>query len=364
TGGAYQYNEGVYYDTLQSVNSCDSIIETHLTVNALPPTPTIEIADKIIYSDATSGNQWYNIKGTIKDAVHQVYTPTGNDTLFTIVSNAKGCKSDTSNIIYFNTNTCEPAVNYIYPNICKGESYKLTDKNVNEIGLHIDSLISGGGCDSVIFCYLNVFPVQNIITDTAICEGDSILFNELYYSSDITVTDTLTNINGCDSTVTLNLKVYDKPQKPVLSQCEDMLYSSISIGNQWYNTNGPLIGEDEQIFFPDTQGFYYVIVTNHFGCYSQNSDTLYYLTTSKIDNSSNKPLPVTIYPNPSNNLFYLKLDQTEKIIEISVLNNQGQLLLNNKEQKNIIDLSMYPSGIYICKLLTNNGLKVLKLVKD
>jgi hypothetical protein len=69
-----------------------------VTVKPMPPTPFITVNGEILHSDATNGNQWYDVSGMINGATSQDYTATSNNDYYVIVT-AAGCKSDTSNIL-------------------------------------------------------------------------------------------------------------------------------------------------------------------------------------------------------------------------------------------------------------------------
>ena len=87
----------------------------------IPPTPHIILISDTLYSDALTGNQWYNLAtGLISGATNNKYHPTQNGNYFTIVS-ITGQNSDTSNIIFYdNTGLQENYMTsygfYIYPN--------------------------------------------------------------------------------------------------------------------------------------------------------------------------------------------------------------------------------------------------------
>ena len=65
--GIYQYNSGIYYDSLQTTNGCDSILETHLKVDTvLYGYDTIQICNGD--SALVSGN-YYSTSGVNYDSL-------------------------------------------------------------------------------------------------------------------------------------------------------------------------------------------------------------------------------------------------------------------------------------------------------
>jgi gliding motility-associated-like protein len=105
-GGVFQNSAGNYYDTLQTINGCDSIIETVLVVNSLPTISTS--SDTTICNGLTvnisalGGNSYIWDNGLGAGQNHNV-SPSTTTTYLVVGSNSNGC-SDTSTV----TVTVEP----------------------------------------------------------------------------------------------------------------------------------------------------------------------------------------------------------------------------------------------------------------
>jgi len=93
---ATTYNFSVKDSCGNSFNKTVSI-----NVNPIPPAPTITLNGNILESSSTTGNQWYSDSGLITGATSQLYLPTFANNYYVIVTDAFGCISDTSNIIYY-----------------------------------------------------------------------------------------------------------------------------------------------------------------------------------------------------------------------------------------------------------------------
>lgn len=78
-----------------------------VTVNPLPSTPVISLAGSNLNSSSSTGNQWYLNGTAITGANASTYTPTSNGTYYSIVTDANGCSSDTSNVIVLTTLTVD-----------------------------------------------------------------------------------------------------------------------------------------------------------------------------------------------------------------------------------------------------------------
>ncbi len=104
----------------------------------------------------------------------------------------------------------------IIDTICEGEDYM--DYNFNIInpsaGVHnkTQNLSTIYGCDSIVTLNIKVNPTYETTIDETLCQGSNYNkngFNITDLQSDYTETLTLQTINGCDSIVTLNIKVND-----------------------------------------------------------------------------------------------------------------------------------------------------------
>jgi subtilisin-like proprotein convertase family protein len=77
--------------------------------------------------------------------------------------------------------------------------------------------------------------------------------------------------------------------------------------------------------------------------------------------------PVSIYPNPTNNIINVDLGSNKNIENVTLLDVQGKLIYQNKnlkEQKITIDLNDESEGIYILKIQYTNEVKNFKVVKQ
>lgn len=94
------------------------------------------------------------------------------------------------------------------------------------------------------------------------------------------------------------------------------------------------------------------VITNYVGIDDQNANSLSY----------------SIYPNPTKGKISVEINGVSEKLELQVYNLQGEIikaqkLANNKQsQTTEIDLSNYAKGIYFVKIISNNFVKVEKVV--
>lgn len=78
-------------------------------------------------------------------------------------------------------------------------------------------------------------------------------------------------------------------------------------------------------------------------------------------------IKISLYPNPSNGIFYLELKNLDNLKSWSyqVININGAKMLNNliTEQKTLIDISHLSKGVYLLIVsYKNNTQKILKVI--
>lgn len=151
-GGTGTNTAGVYIDTLQTVNGCDSIITTHLTVNPL--------VLATVY-DTICANESYTRPSGIVVTQAGTYTDT--------VAASTGCDS------IITTNLAVNPLQYatVYDTICSYETYTRPSGNtVTQAGIYVDTIAAVTGCDSIVTTNLTVInlDVSHIVTDVS-CNG-------------------------------------------------------------------------------------------------------------------------------------------------------------------------------------------------
>ncbi len=231
-GSSYDFNgetittSGVYMDTLPSANGCDSIITLQLQV--LPViTETLDI-QICLGQTFYFNNQDLNVTGTYFDTTQ---TSDGCDSITTLNLQVLPALSGTDNI-----------------QICLGQTYMFNNQELDVTGTYYDTVLTSGGCDSIITLNLEVLPVLTGEENVQICQGQSYFFNNQNLNTTGTYYDTLLTPGGCDSIATLNLEIL-----PVLTGSETV---QICLG-QTYNFNNQDL---------DVAGTYYDTVVTSGGC--------------------------------------------------------------------------------------------------
>ncbi len=176
---------GQYSEMFQSVNGCDSLVSVNLDVApAYNDTIPISICDNETY---IFGGQFINNPG--------FYTNT-----FTSV---EGCDST----VTINVSVLPIFSRQVDTTICEGEVFLFGARELSRAGEYTETFESASGCDSVVFLTLNFRPRANSSLSATICEGEVYEFGERQLSEAGVYQEAFPGSNGCDSIVTLNLRV-------------------------------------------------------------------------------------------------------------------------------------------------------------
>ncbi|HNQ69653.1 MAG TPA: PKD domain-containing protein, partial [Bacteroidales bacterium] len=178
--------EGIYYDSLQTEYSCDSVYVLNLIVH-----PVYEfVEDQEICSGDTF--TWreneYSVEGIYYDSLQTGYSC---DSVFVL------------NLIV------HPIYEFIEDHeICSGDTYTWRENEYSAEGIYYDNLLTVNSCDSVFVLNLIVHPVYEFVEDHGICSGETYTWRDNEYSVEGTYYDSLLTVNSCDSVFVLNLSVY------------------------------------------------------------------------------------------------------------------------------------------------------------
>lgn len=144
------------------------------------------------------------------------------------LANTAGCDS-----VVTLTLSIKPATSSaITASVCPGQTYFFNGQNLTTAGVYKDTLINAAGCDSIITLTLSIKQASAATISRVICSGQFYSFNGTNLNTAGVYRDTLANVNGCDSVITLNLTVLQPVQTSVLA--------SICAGGA-YNFNGNLL---------------------------------------------------------------------------------------------------------------------------
>jgi hypothetical protein len=210
------FTSGTYRDTIPSVEGCDSVITSHVFV-----------VEKFYRSEVTicEGESFIQGQDTLSQSGNYEFP----------FQNLNGCDS----IVSINVKVLPKITSSFFFKICPGDSITAYGYVIKDEIRIVDTLSSVlTGCDSVRTIDVK-FDVTRSENQYSICQGDTLTIEGLHYTNAGIYVDTIQNTRGCDSILTINVKVYP-------SYLYDTVYilckgESITVGSNTYFNSGKFV---------------------------------------------------------------------------------------------------------------------------
>jgi len=273
---------GTYYDSLLTVFGCDSVYILNLTVH-----PVYEFAENQQICDGDSflwhGNS-YVTAGTYYDSLLTVY----------------GCDS-----VYVLNLTVNAEFEYTEnEEICESDTFMWHGNNYNTTGVYYDSLLTVNGCDSVYVLNLTVHPEFEYTENQEICDGDSFLWHGNSYAMAGTYYDSLLTVFGCDSVYILNLTVhpvYEFAENQQICDGDSFLWhgNSYAIAGTYYDSLLTVYGCDSVYILNLTVNPVPTVLINGATVICNGDTALLTATggTAYLWNTGDQTANITVHPN-------------------------------------------------------------------
>ncbi|HLV41705.1 MAG TPA: T9SS type A sorting domain-containing protein [Brumimicrobium sp.] len=327
--------DGTYNDTIPNAVGCDSIIVTNLSIVTIASSDTVTVSACDSYV-SVSGNYTWTTDG--------IY----NDTIL----NAIGCDS----IIVTNLTILNSTTETISVDACDTYTTPSGDYSYTAAGTYNDTIPNAAGCDSIITINLTMNTSDASTDVQTACFSYTWIDSITYTYSNNTATHTYTNVDGCDSTISLNLTINTFNRHIAVGPDNDILKVTKGFDSyQWVDCdNGfaPISGATDAHFSPSQNGSYAVIMKNN-SC----TDTSECKTINNAGLSDEDLNYLNIYPNPTSSQVTVSLGNNEKIANVRVFDLAGKEIqnkaINNSAQTNIIIQGN--SGFYIIEVTTQSN---------
>lgn len=240
--GNYTYSTaGLYFDTIPGIGSgVDSIYVIHLKMGASYKTLNVISCGKYT---SPSGNYMWNSSGIYADTI----------------TNYIGCDS----ILTINLTVKSVSTSSVLINECNSYTSPSGDYVWTTSGIYNDTILNAVGCDSIITIDLSIHSPSYSTISVLSCDNYISPSGNYNLSASGIYQDTITNIFGCDSIITINLTVKHSTNSTLnTTACNS--YTSPSNNHIW-----------------NTTGIYYDTIPNSIGC-----DSIIMIDLSVFNNSS------------------------------------------------------------------------------
>ena len=250
--------------------------------------------------------------------------------------------------------------------ICSGDTYIFPDGTTGTSAQTYTSTLTSvlTGCDSLVVTTLSIVTAFNSAENATICNGETYTFPDGSTGTSAQVyTSTLLSTGGCDSIVVTTLTV-NMVDVSVTENAPMLTANAVGAGYVWIDcddNDSPIAGETNVSYTPTaTIGNYAVIVTEN-GC----SDTsicylIDYTGISEVNGES-----VLIFPNPTSSSITLEWSGEISLVELT--DSKGRLLheITVNGQKTLeLNLNEYSAGVYFVNVFTNEGRQVFDILKQ
>jgi len=382
-GTSTYFMTGTYYDTLISINSCDSIVTTNLMVQ----TANYASVNGGILDTVNGPGAFSNYNGhLLLDA-----------SIVTIIKSANVYALDT-NIITFELRdstglVLESVTHTVYPGI-QNLNFNFTLPIGTDYQLGINGGFPGlyrGNADTTTFAYPFISGPVSITSSVAgnqyyyfyydiefmpfssynevnLCSGDSLLVGSNVYSIAGQYTDVLVANNFCDSIVVTVLDFYQTPQLMISSSTSpaeiclgDTVTLEASIGFDTYSWNNSMTGQT--IYDNPTEDTWYMVeAVDTNGCTASEDITVYVDSCITGLNEISVNIDLKVYPNPAyDKVSILFSTKTNEMQFVEVINTLGEIVNEYVIYSNLpltIDLAVFTAGTYIVLLKDNKGITI------
>ena len=203
--------------------------------------------------------------------------------------------------------------------------------------------------------------ISSVDTQSA-CDSYTWIDSNTYTSNNNTATHTLSNANGCDSVVTLDLTI-NSVNSSVTQNGITLSADLAGAAYQWLdcdNSFSIITGETNQSFTATANGNYALQITEN-GCV----DTSACVTINTMEINENNLKDVEVYPNPTSDIITIKgLNSLSDVSYIHLLDNKGALVKKVSINESQIDLSSFSTGIYFIEIKHRDGTGRIKVIKQ
>jgi hypothetical protein len=236
------------------------------------------------------------------------------------------------------------------------DQYIWNNQTYQTSGTYVQNFQTVDGCDSTVTLNLTIYtPTSSSFSETS-CEPFT--WNGNTYASSGQYSQTLIGSNGCDSIVTLNLTILNGPTAQVTQDGLLLTANTVSGATyQWIYCSDltPVPNQTFSQFAPQANGTYAVVITDNCG-----SDTSDCITISTIGIDELKSV-FQVYPNPVNSELNVEIDLTVSEAIYSILDLNYRIIQTGKIlHSQPINVRSLADGTYILKIESLGYVRFIK----
>jgi riboflavin synthase/PKD repeat protein len=321
-GKTYTASTNTATYTLVTKNGCDSIVTLDLTINSVKTGKDVKTA--------CASYTWIDGKtytASTNNATHKLVAKNGCDSIVTLDLTINPVKTG------IDVKTSCGSYTWI-----DGKTYTASTNNATH------KLVSKNGCDSIVTLNLTINPVKTGIDTKTACGSYTWIDGNTYTASTNSATQKLFSKKGCDSIVTLNLTINDKPAVSATLQNGSLAASTSNDTYQWLDCDAdPIANATTQTYLPTQTGNYAVKVSLK-GCEATSACVKFETQTTGLADANH--VTFRIYPNPNQGVFNIA---GLPIGSYKIMNLMGAEVFQfnvDKTDAQLVNLSHLAKGVY------------------
>lgn len=285
---------------------------------------------------------------------------------------ANGCARYATQNVTINNSTNDA----VSASICGGSTYTLPDGTVvSDAGVYTTTLVGANGCDETTVTTVSVVTSYDLAQNVQICEGEMFTVGMNNYDATGTYVDSLTSGGGCDSIVTTNLVVNPLASvsiSGIATVCEGTPAISLALSPAGGTLSGPGVTGSDFLAADAGLGTHTITYsyTGSNGCSASASIDVDVVVCTSIDDIDGIET-VSIYPNPfAETINVMFEDASSESLKITLYDIAGRVILTKDVEtvkgSNQISLnasSASAAGVYIIQLERNGATHQTRLTK-
>jgi hypothetical protein len=230
------------------------------------------------------------------------------------------------------------------------------------VGIEIVFLLTSGAPD-LAGAYIIGPPCSSTFSqvDAEACNSYTSPSGNYTWTASGSYNDTITNAEGCDSILFIGLIITGGVDASASLTSGTTISANLAGATyQWLTCPGllPIVGETDQDYTATTNGEYAVIVSD--GLCTDTSECIA-VSQANLESLQGAGF-VSVYPNPTENVFFIEYDDAVSIKSMAILDAQGRIIMVVDPTQKTIDLGSFAAGSYMLSILSTSG-QMVQLVQ-
>lgn len=265
------------------------------------------------------------------------------------------------NFFYFENNSapCVPTAGSLTTTACDAFTAPSGAVFTNS-GTFADTIPNLNGCDSLISINLTILQSSSETINATGCQTYTSPAGNVYTTSG-TFNEIIPNSVGCDSNLTIQLQLTSLDLN-VSNSGGVLISAATNVSYQWIECGvGPVAGATGATFAPTTTGDYAVIITD-----GTCSDTSACETVTQVGIDESALTGINLSPNPGRDQFVLDLGHRMEAVEVSVHDINGREVFRRAywSEEEIMVQSKVAPGLYTVTVRAEGKIAHLKWIVE